>query len=166
MTPEPACKADAAGPRIAVQPLDPDALAVRELLELSDRFTLALYPGENIHLESAQELKHPDAFLAGIHIDGLLVACGAVRMQRDDGEYGEIKRVFVRDTHRGMGCATRIMDHLEQRLRSDGIGIARLVTGARQTGALQLYRSLGYRERGAFGAYRAGPASVFMEKPL
>ena len=42
--------------------------------------------------------------------------------------------------------------------------LLRLETGVLQPEALGLYRKLGYRERGPFGAYAADPLSVFMEK--
>jgi putative acetyltransferase len=42
--------------------------------------------------------------------------------------------------------------------------LLRLETGVRQPEALGLYRKLGYRERGPFGAYKPDPLSVFMEK--
>jgi putative acetyltransferase len=56
------------------------------------------------------------------------------------------------------------MDYLEARLREQGIELLRLETGIHQPEAIGLYRKLGYRERGPFGAYRVDPLSVFMEK--
>jgi putative acetyltransferase len=41
-----------------------------------------------------------------------------------------------------------------------------LEVGVRQPEAVSLYRSLGFRERGCFGAYKADPLSRFMEKSL
>ncbi len=42
----------------------------------------------------------------------------------------------------------------------------RLETGIKSDEALGLYRRSGYIERGPFGAYRADPLSIFMEKVL
>ena len=58
------------------------------------------------------------------------------------------------------------MRFLEDELRQRGVELIRLETGVRQPEALGLYRKLGYRERGPFGAYRPDPLSVFMEKSV
>ena len=100
----------------------------------------------------------------GCWLEDELVGTGGARIMRDDGHYAEIKRVFVLDPYRGQGLSRRIMEYLEDRLRQRGIELFRLETGIRQPQALGLYRKLGYRERGPFGAYRADPLSVFMEK--
>jgi len=44
--------------------------------------------------------------------------------------------------------------------------VIRLETGVRQPESLGLYRRLGYRQRGPFGAYRADPLSTFFEKRI
>ena len=94
------------------------------------------------------------------------MAGGAVKMLDDDCRYGEIKRLFVIDEHRGKGLSRRIMDHLETHLREMGVHVVRLETGTRQPEALGLYNRLGYARRGPFGAYGHDPLSVFMEKRL
>ena len=126
----------------------------------------ALYPPESNHLESAAALSGPQARFIGIHVQGELVACGAVKLMDDDGQYGEIKRVFVLEGHRGRGLSRRIMAALEDLLRQEGYRLARLETGIAQPEALGLYRALGYLERTPFGAYRTDPLSLFMEKSL
>jgi putative acetyltransferase len=105
------------------------------------------------------------AFFVG-YLGAELVVCGAAKMAEDDGGYGEVKRVFVAEEHRGKNLATAIMAHLEDHLRRSGIDIVRLEAGPRQPAALNFYRKLGYRERGPFGGYVADPLSVFMEKTL
>ncbi len=84
----------------------------------------------------------------------------------DGAAYGEIKRVFVLPEQRGKGHARSIMLALEAGLRQQQTGIVRLEVGISQPEALSLYHSLGYRERGPFGAYRLDRWSVFMEKTL
>jgi len=84
----------------------------------------------------------------------------------DDGCYGEIKRLFVLPEFRGLGLSRALMLALEAHLQAQQIEWARLETGIHQPEALGLYRRMGYRERGPFGAYRLDPYSVFMEKRL
>jgi putative acetyltransferase len=95
-----------------------------------------------------------------------LVGCGAVKILADDGRYGELKRVYVLESHRGKGYSKAIMEKLEGHLRAQGIELARLETGISQPEAIGLYRRLGYVEREPFGAYAADPLSLFMEKRL
>ena len=100
----------------------------------------------------------------GCRVDGALVASGAAKLMDDDGDYAEIKRVFVLDDYRGRGLSARIMNHLEAELQKRGVWMFRLETGVRQPEALGLYRKLGYHECGPYGAYGLDPFSVFMEK--
>ena len=149
-----------------IEALDPDLPEAQALIEASDAFYAGLYPAESNHLESSAELKAPGVLFVGCWLDGRLVGTGACKIMRDDGEYGEIKRVFVEVSCRGLGLSRRIMDHLETELGACGIDCVRLETGIYQPEALGLYRRLGYRERGPFGAYGPDRFSVFMEKYL
>jgi putative acetyltransferase len=147
-----------------IQLLDAATPAARHLLALSDSYMNTLYPAESNHLEGVSALQQPNVHFIGGYVNDELVACGAVKLMDDDGIYGEIKRVFVLEAHRGKGYSRRVMESLEQHLREKGVHIARLETGIRQPEALGLYRKLGYTECGPYGAYRPDPLSVFMEK--
>jgi putative acetyltransferase len=136
------------------------------LIQLSETYMGALYPAESNHFEDVQALLGPKGWMLGVWLDDRLIACGAVKIMDDDGHYGEVKRVFVLDEHRGKGVSKAIMQALEDHLRAKGVMLARLETGIKQPEAIGLYRRLGYRERGPFGGYRADPLSLFMEKPL
>jgi len=146
--------------------LDPDAPEVLALIAASDAYYVDLYPAESTHLESSDDLKKPNVLFVGCRIDGELVASGAAKIMHNDGNYAEIKRVFVLDQHRGKGLSDRVMRFLEDELRQRGVSLLRLETGVKQPAALGLYRKLGYHERGPFGSYRADPLSVFMEKQV
>ena len=149
-----------------IERTDPASEAARALIEQSDRYMESLYPPESNHLESAEALKLPNVAFFGGYIGGELVACGAVKILDDDGCYGEIKRVFVIEEHRGKGLSKAIMARLERHLEEAKVVIARLETGIRQPEALGLYRRLDYAFREPFGSYRHDPLSVFMEKPI
>ncbi len=151
-------------PEVTIEPLDPQSPQARVLIDAADAFYAGLYPAESNHLESIADLQRPDVLFVGAWLDRELAATGAAKIMHDDGRYAEIKRVFVLDAFRGQGLSRRIMLHLETELRDRGTGLFRLETGVRQPEALGLYRNLGYHERGPFGAYRADPLSVFMEK--
>jgi putative acetyltransferase len=149
-----------------IEYLDPQAADVKALVAVSDDFYEGLYPEESNHLEALDDLDKPNVLLVGCRVDGALVASGAAKLMDDDGDYAEIKRVFVLGNYRGRGLSARIMNHLENELQKRGVWLFRLETGVRQPEALGLYRKLGYHERGPYGAYGPDPLSVFMEKRI
>lgn len=152
---------------ILIRPLDPASSGARQLIELSDAYLAALYPPESNHLETVEALQRPNVCFAGCFIGDQLVGCGAVKRLADaQGDYGEVKRVFVIESQRGRGHSKAIMAYLEEQLQRAAVTLVRLETGIHQPEALGLYRGLGYRERGPFGAYREDPYSIFMEKRL
>ena len=146
--------------------LDPDTPEVLALIAASDAYYVDLYPVESTHLESSDDLKKPNVLFVGCRIDGELAASGAAKIMHNDGNYAEIKRVFVLEQHRGKGLSNRVMRFLEDELQQRGVSLFRLETGVKQPEALGLYRKLGYLERGPFGSYRVDPLSVFMEKQV
>ncbi len=151
---------------VEIHVMDPTKRDSRAMIRESDRLLSSLYPSESNHLESPEELAKPGTQFVGAYLNGVLVGCGAAKTLSDDGVYGEIKRVFVGRFYRGRGISREIMAYLEQGLLNRGVLVSRLETGIKQAEALELYRRLGYRERGPFGRYRQDPLSVFMEKTL
>ena len=149
---------------IQIEYLDPQAAEVRSLIAVSDNFYDGLYPEDSNHLEPIGELDKPNVVFVGCRVDGALVASGAAKLMDDDGDYAEIKRVFVLEDFRGRGLSGKIMNTLETELQKRGVWLFRLETGVRQPEAQGLYRKLGYHERGPYGAYGPDPLSVFMEK--
>ncbi len=147
-----------------IENLDPDSPEVQVLIAASNAYYIDLYPAESNHLESNEDLKRSNVLFVGCRIENEIVASGAAKIMQDDGNYAEIKRVFVLDHHRGKGLSNKIMCYLETELQNRGIKLIRLETGVKQPEALGLYRKLGYRERGPFGSYVTDPFSVFMEK--
>lgn len=148
---------------VVMDPADPGA---QRLLAMSDAYMTGLYPAASNHLESVRALQAENVLFIGAWVDETLAACGAVKILHDDGDYGEIKRVFVDPAHRGKGLSLQVMERLEDHLRHSGIVLARLETGIRQPEAQGLYLRMGYVLRAPYGAYRADPLSVFMEKQL
>jgi putative acetyltransferase len=150
--------------------LDPTLPAVRSLIALSDAYMEMLYPAESNHLESVAALQLPNVHFVGVYVSATLAACGAVKIIDNDlrhgVRYGELKRMFVLESHRGMGLSKAILAHLETHLLSCNVAVARLETGILQPEALGLYRRSGYLECAPFGSYQADPLSVFMEKQL
>ena len=76
-------------------------------------------------------------------LDGDPVGCGALK--RIDGETGEIKRVWVAKSVRGLGVARRVLEKLEAAAREMNLSTLRLDTNKALTEAHALYRKEGYR---------------------
>ena len=148
------------------RPDSPDASALIEELEthLASR-----YPAESRHGFSVQRLIEEGVELLVLRVDGVAAGCGGilfVEAAGDEPAYGEIKRMFVRPGHRGEGLGRRILERLEARARSRGIGLLRLETGIDQREAIGLYESMGFRECPPFGPYREDPLSPCYERVL
>lgn len=146
--------------------LDPHSKQAQDLLALSDDYLAALYPAESIHLASATDLSDSSSLFLGMADGEKIIGCGSVKIIEGDIRYGELKRVFIEEAYRGQGLSRQLISALENYLIEHSIWLARLETGIYQLEALGLYQSLGYRERGPYGAYTSDPLSIFMEKHL
>lgn len=133
------------------------------LIEELDSYLQELYPAESNHLDSVDELRKKHVTMFGVFAGGQIVGMGAVKLMQD---YGEIKRVYVQQSHRGRKLSKSIMESLEKHLLDAGVKLARLEIGVNQPEALTLYKNLGYAECEPFGEYLHDPLSIFMEKKL
>jgi putative acetyltransferase len=122
-----------------------------------------MYPPESNHLDSLDELSKPNVDFLAAYTDSEICGIGAVKVLSD---YGEIKRLYVPEKHRGKGIAKAIVEELENCLVKRSIFTARLETGIHQREAIELYKKFGYSEIEPFGDYTKDPLSVFMEKKI
>ena len=146
---------------IKIVEIDPGQ--AKSLIDELDRYQASLYPDESNHLDSLDVLCNANVTMVGAMENDRLLAIGAVKVFNG---YGEIKRVYVPENHRGKGLAKQLMTALEQRLIEKSIRVAKLETGIHQHEAIGLYQKLGYHECLPFGSYRLDPLSVFMSKKL
>ena len=144
---------------IKVKPINP-VLATDLIAEL-DEYQSTLYPPESNHLDSVETLQQDHVFFYGGYVAEVLAATGAVKVFAG---YGEIKRVYVSPSFRGLGLAKLIMTALEEKLQSLSVPIVRLETGPKSLEAVALYEKLGYQKTSPYGDYHEDPLSIFMEK--
>lgn len=149
---------------IAVGLESPRQQDVVRLIEALDGYQVALYPAESNHLVPLDGLAAPDVRFFVARRDGEALGCGALRI--DPAGYGEVKRMFVVPSARGLALGRRLLECIEAAARREGLTCLRLETGIHQPEALGLYRAVGFVERGPFGDYGPDPLSVFMEKPI
>ncbi len=147
-----------------IEPVDPCHPEVLDLITALDDYQNGLYPCESNHLDGIDTLKQTNVMVAAaLDSANRIMGIGAVKFM--DG-YGEIKRMFVPQSHRKKGVAQRILQALENHAMAGQLPCLRLETGIHQQAAISLYRSAGFRPIGPFGNYTKDPLSLFMEKPL
>ncbi len=147
---------------IAVEP--PDTPDVIELIRLGDEFGLALYPAASYYGLPLERLRHADVtfFVAR---DAERAVGTAALVDRGDGS-GELKRMFVHESARGLGIASTLLVEIERAARASGISVLQLETGPKQPEAIALYEKYGYAWIPNFGHYVGDEDSYCMEKAL
>lgn len=157
--------------RLIIRNESPDQPDVRSLLADLDGYLASLYPPEANHILDLQGLLAPEVSFFVARESGQAVATAAVVRRPGEPDtqgraYGEIKRMYVDPAFRGREIGIKLLDVIDRRLRSEGIELARLETGSRQTQAVRLYERCGYAACAVFGGYPDNGVSVFYGKAL
>lgn len=148
-------------PTAIESPDQPEAIA---LIAALDAYQDSLYPAESRYALDLASLKKPNVrFVVARDDTGLAIGCGAVVFH---DEYGELKRMYVREQSRGKGVARDVLNLLELVARNAGCTSVKLETGPFQPDALAFYASCGFAQCGRYGDYRDDPNSVFMQKTI
>jgi DNA-binding MarR family transcriptional regulator/N-acetylglutamate synthase-like GNAT family acetyltransferase len=152
--------------RVALLRTDPEAPEARYCLEqyyadLAARFDTGFDRQKSLDPE-ARALRPPlGAFLVAMS-DGLPLGC--VALKGTGGATGELKRLWVAPSARGLGLARRLIADCEAAARGLGMTRLRLDTNRTLTEAIRLYRATGWVEIPAFNAEPY--AHHWFEKPL
>jgi DNA-binding MarR family transcriptional regulator len=130
---------------------DPRGRAARHCLEryfaeLAARFDAGFDPARSISA-GTDELTPPRGYFVLATLHGAAVGCGALKCL---GTHGEIKRMWVDASARGLGIGRRLLHRLEALARRRRLPLLRLETNRTLTEAQALYRSTGYREVARF----------------
>lgn len=140
------------GSAVTVTPIDPEHPDARYCLqeyaaELDRRFETGFDPARSVSADAA-ELRPPAGLLLAAHLHGQPVGCAALKLPA--GAPGEVKRMWVAASARGLGIGHRLLSELEARAVAQGTRVLHLETNAALTEAIRLYRSAGYVEVDAF----------------
>ena len=142
----------------------PDTPYARQLLSELDTYLLDLpYPAESRHAFPVEKLLREQVEFFITRYDREAAGCGGIKFHSD---YGEVKRMYVRPSHRGLGLGKAMLDHLAGCARQKGIEVLRLETGIYQIEAIGLYERYGFQRRPPFSSYKVDPMSLYFEKPL
>lgn len=148
---------------IAIEPGDPFQPETAMLLQQSQELMESLFPSEDNHYLSLEELAAPEVCFFVARLDGKPVGTGALAAKEG---YGEVKSMFVDRAARGQGIADALLRRLEQCARDLGLPVLRLETGNSLNAALRLYGRHGFEMCGPFGDYAESATSLFLEKKL
>jgi len=141
----------------------PDSVnAVQLITELDIHLNRQLYPQESRHAFSIDKLVREGVAFFVTRYDGEPAGCGGLKLFGK--EYGEVKRMYVRPTYRGLGLGKAMLNHLAEYAWGWQVSILRLETGIYQTEAIGLYEGFGFQRRPPFGEYKDDPLSVYYEK--
>ena|ERR1700681_3107971 len=144
--------------------MDPTAPEAAELISALDRDLGARYPGLPIHgIDAANFREAGGVFVIG-RVAGTAVVCGALRPMDDVAV--EVKRMYVRDSHRGHGFGRAMLVALEEIATRRRYGTIRLEAGSGQPEAIALYESAGYHRIPCYGDHASDPLSRCFEKRL
>lgn len=132
---------------VTIEVRDPTSHIAQECLahyyrELAERFDNGFNPDKSISA-APDELTPPNGYfiVAELHGDG--VGCGALKCH---AEYGEVKRMWVAPSARGLGIGKRILARLEDIARQQKLNVLRLETNKALVEARAFYKNAGYRE--------------------
>lgn len=143
----------------------PDSSDALELLEgLDAELQAQPYPRESRHAFSVEKLIRENVAFFLARWKGRPAGCGGVKMFGT--EYGEVKRMFVRPSVRGLGIGKAVLNRLEKHVRERKTPLLRLETGIHQVEAIGLYERFGFVRRPPFGDYQEDPNSVYFEKSI
>ncbi len=92
------------------------------------------------------------------------IGCGALKHFGE--ETAEIKRMYVKKEHRGMGISKQILSNLEETAKERNNKRIVLETGIRQPEAVKLYEKYRYKRMKCYGRYVVDPESICFHKYL
>jgi len=142
----------------------PDDKDLKVLINELDEELLTRYPKEGIFTLDFNHPKINTATFVVAYSGNIPVGCGAILPMYK--ECVELKRFFVRKTHRRKGIASGILLLLESEAKKQGYNIMKLETGPSQPESLHLYKKFGFYEIEKFGEYVNSKYSICLEKKI
>lgn len=91
--------------------------------------------------------------------------CGCIALRKLDDGICEMKRLFVRDLHKGKGIGRELVLRIIGDAQAKGYRTMRLDTLSTMKSALALYRSFGFRDTAPY-VYNPIEGAVYLEKAL
>lgn len=137
-----------------------------ELTDEVQAYYTRVYGGPDRSPMEADDFAPPRGDFVVLEVGGVAVAMGGWRRGGPEAGDAEIKRMYVRESHRGRGHARSVLAWIERSARAAGVTRLVLETGEAQPEAIALYLSSGYSRIPAFGYYGNEERSAHLAKPL
>jgi len=133
---------------VTIEPADPASADARQCIdayfrELAERFEMGFDPARTVSADP-EELVSPAGLFLIARLDGRPVGCGAIKVRKRG--VGEIKRMWVDPSARGLGIAQRLLDALEKQAVQMGLDTVQLDTNRALKEAHAMYTRNGYGE--------------------
>jgi putative acetyltransferase len=137
--------------------------AIRLIDRLQELYSRIYGSPDDSPIDDAQFVPPRGALAIG-YLGDRPVAMGAWRRLGTDR--GEVKRMYVDDSHRGRGFSRAVLTWLEESAAAHGVTFLVLETNQNHPEAIALYRSAGYREIPHYGYYADNPDTVSLGRTL
>src|SRR5512145_2150986 len=107
-----------------ITPERPDSAEAQALIAELEGELAPFYPSESRHGYNVEKLLAEGVAFFLVRVDGGAAGCGGVQLFGTD--YAEVKRMYVRPPFRGLGLVRRMLDHLGDYARGQGVRLLRL----------------------------------------
>lgn len=156
-------------PGAAVTRIELDDVSRPQVLALLEEHLRNMHevtPPDQVFAFDADRIRAPGVALWSAWEEHVLLGCAA--LQEISPTQGEVKSMRTPAGLRGRGAGRALLDHILRVSRQRGYRQLFLETGSHPAfmPARTLYRSVGFRECGPFGAYEENGFSVFMSLHL
>ena len=135
----------------------------QSLVSLLDKELWATYPEVQSDYAPHNKIENI-ATVVLAYFDNEPVGCGCFKKYNQ--ETIEIKRMFVKQSHRGKKISSLLLKELESWAKESGYKTSILETGNRQVAAIALYQKAGYLLTENYGPYIGMPLSQCFRKQL
>ncbi len=137
---------------VTIEVADPSGAEARACIEayfreLQERFDAGFDPSRTTTADP-EELVPPAGVFLIARLDGEAVGCGALKVR--GRKLGEIKRMWVAPSARGLGIAQRLLEALERQAAELGLNTVQLDTNRALKEAQAMYLRNGYTEIPAY----------------
>ena len=120
-------------------------------------------PDDSCHVLDIKGLKDSSIKFWSFWDNNQLIGCAALKFLED--EHGEFKSIRVEDNSRGKGVGKKIISHLIEVAKNEGIKRLSIETGAGDffKSARKLFKKFGFKTCRPFADYKEDPNSCYFD---
>lgn len=143
-----------------------DSVEIANFLKEHIQEMKAVSPPESKHALDLERLRKPEITFWTVWDSDCIIGCGAIKEL--NVEHVEIKSMRTKDSYRGKGVASMLLQHILNEAKLRGYRRISLETGSLPffEPARNLYTKYGFKNCAPFAKYKEDPNSVFMTKDL